>query len=292
MKAIAKKLMNATLTRKLSGRLDRLRQYDEFAFTKILADLLGQEADRRNLDEPARHYLLYCIQRAMYPNFVIADHSRIMMNDAKFIETFRRYSNDNWCSFERKWNLRELLRLVGNVPGNYAECGVYRGGSAHLLCTDARAANREVHLFDSFEGLSAPNDEESGHWSVGDLSVSESSVRENLKEFDCFRTFKGWIPERFHDVSEERYAFVHIDVDLEQPTYDSLAFFYPRLNPQGVLLLDDHGVSTCPGARRAALDYFATRPESVIDLSTGQGLVVKQDESGRSAHPAADPTAP
>ena len=46
----------------------------------------------------------------------------------------------------------------------------------------------------------------------------------------------------------------------------------------GVLLLDDHGSAMCPGARAAALEYFADTPEEVLDLATGQGVVIKQQD--------------
>lgn len=112
MKALVKKLVDKMLGQRVGGALAQLRDYDEFAFTRQVAEALHDEADRRGLDEAARHYLLYCIQREMYPKFVIADHSRVMLDDAQFMRTFARYSDENWTSYERKWNLRELLRLV------------------------------------------------------------------------------------------------------------------------------------------------------------------------------------
>ena len=51
--------------------------------------------------------------------------------------------------------------------------------------------------------------------------------------------------------------------------------FHPRLVPGGVILLDDHGFTTCPGATRAAEEYMAGRPESIIQLTTGQAFIVK-----------------
>lgn len=71
-------------------------------------------------------------------------------------------------------------------------------------------------------------------------------------------------------------------MDLYQPTLDSLEFFYPRMSPGGRILLDDHGLTTCPGATRAAQGYMADRPESIIQLTTGQAFIVK----------AADPVNP
>ena len=50
-----------------------------------------------------------------------------------------------------------------------------------------------------------------------------------LKDFNFIKTYKGWIPERFDEVKDRTFSFVHIDVELYQPTYDSLEFFFPRL---------------------------------------------------------------
>ena len=93
---------------------------------------------------------------------------------------------------------------------------------------------------------------------------------------------KGWIPSRFDEVSHRRFAFVHIDVDLYEPTRDSIAFFYSRLSEGGILLIDDYGFSTCPGATRAVDE--AGLSHTMIALSDGGGFLIK----GLSAVPPAD----
>ena len=65
------------------------------------------------------------------------------------------------------------------------------------------------------------------------------------------------------------------NVDLEQPTSDSIEFFYFRLEPGGILLCDDYGHATCPGATAAADSFLATRPEKMISLGTGGGFLIK-----------------
>ena len=87
---------------------------------------------------------------------------------------------------------------------------------------------------------------------------------------------EGWIPDRFGDVAETRFCFVHLDVDLFQPTRDSLGFFYPRMVDGGLIVCDDYGFETCPGARRAVDEFFADRPEPIgVHLPTGwRGFVV------------------
>jgi len=259
----------------VSGRFERLNSFEREKFIDEASKMLAKEADVRQLDDKSRHYLLYRIQRSLLPSFVIADHGRTLLLDDDFRQVFRKFSDDNWTSYERKWNLKELLKLVKDVEGDFAECGVYRGGSAYLLCDFARTLGRHVHLFDSFEGLSEPLPHESHHWTRGDLLASEELLRSNLSRFNNYTTYQGWIPDRFDDVETLKFSFVHVDVDLEQPTRDSIEFFYPRMPPGAVLLLDDHGYTTCPGARAAAIGFFTSKREEVLDLATGQGLVIK-----------------
>ena len=107
------------------------------------------------------------------------------------------------------------------------------------------------------------------------MHASEELVRARLAQFDAV-VEKGWIPEVFHPARDRRYCFVHIDVDLYAPTLASLEFFYPRLNPGGVLICDDYGFSTCPGATRAVDEFLEDKPEAVVHVPTGQGFFVKR----------------
>ena len=89
-------------------------------------------------------------------------------------------------------------------------------------------------------------------WAAGSLACSPVQVAANLAEFADLVSFHGgWIPERFNDVAEARFCFVHIDVDLLQPTREVLEFFYPRMVAGGLIVCDDYGFDTCPGARHA-----------------------------------------
>jgi O-methyltransferase len=185
---------------------------------------------------------------------------------------------------DRKFVLWSMARSVSHIAGDTAECGVLDGASSYLICA-ARAPGRRTahHAFDSFEGLSAPSPEDrpavetSFTWTAGDLSVSLAEAQEKLGQFDDIRYYKGWIPTRFDEVAERRFSFVHVDVDLYGPTRDSLEFFYPRLTAGGILLCDDYGYHTCPGARRAFDEFISDKPEeTVVHLPTGQGFIVKR----------------
>ena len=182
----------------------------------------------------------------------------------------------------RKFSLYHLLRLIKGIPGDTAECGAYTGLSSYAILSATRGDGRHHHVFDSFAGLSAPTEEDAVSakfilkWRKNDLSAPESVLKQSLAKFPNVHVYKGWIPERFDEVSSRRFAFLHVDVDLYQPTLDSLQFFYPRLVENGLIVCDDYGFSSCPGAYRAMNDYAAEVGSEVVHLPTGQGLLMKR----------------
>jgi hypothetical protein len=191
---------------------------------------------------------------------------------------------------DRRWMLSELLRLVEGVEGDTAECGVFEGSSSYLICkanASLRKNGSRVHyMFDSFEGLSAPSQLDGQHWSSGDLSSNEEVLLKKLSGFSNIKVMKGWIPERFTEIADRNFAFVHIDVDLYQPTFDSLQFFYDRMNSGGIILCDDYGCSTCPGATLAFEEFLRDKTESMIALSGGGGFMIKGVETSASNWPS------
>jgi hypothetical protein len=184
---------------------------------------------------------------------------------------------------DRCYMLLEMARHVRDVPGDVAECGTRYGKSSLFILTGlGQPSGKQFEIFDSFEGLSTPGQgdrDEKGEisWTPGDLAVPEDIVRNNLHAFaDRIHLHKGWIPARFGDVADRKFAFVHVDVDLYEPTRDSVAFFYPRTSSGGVIICDDYGSAYCPGAKKAFDEFFADKPEQIISLPTGQALVIKQ----------------
>ena len=113
------------------------------------------------------------------------------------------------------------------------------------------------------------------HWKKGDIAVDENVTRHNLAMFKNCSYYKGWVPTRFPEVADRRFALVHIDVDLHQPTHDTLEFFYERMNPGGVMICDDYGSAQCPGAKKAVDDFFVGK-ENAFFIPTGQAFIIKR----------------
>jgi O-methyltransferase len=198
------------------------------------------------------------------------------LDDDQFFEFYRRFVPSTRHTADRKYFLRSLLALVSHLPGDTAECGAYDGASSWLICNEFRTSARHHFVFDSCEGLSAPQEVDGEYWKKGDMRAPEAVLRANLEEFPSCTILRGWIPDRFAEVSARQYCFVHVDVDLYQPTLDSLNFFYPRLVSGGILLFDDYGFNFCQGAARAVDETLGDKPEKLIRVPTGQAFIVKQ----------------
>ncbi len=218
---------------------------------------------------------------------------------SKYLETGYRF---NWNSFDwydfdylnkvmatygetgsfntqRRFFIDQSLRLVGHLEGDTAECGVFCGlGSQIILAHNLKADNTpHHHVFDSFEGLSKPDEPDGDYWESGNLSVAKDIVAKNLHKSGNgnFTLYEGWIPERFADVTDKKFRFVHVDVDLYQPTRDSVQFFYDRMVPGGILVCDDYGFKTCPGATQACNEILENKPEKMIYLPDGGGFFIR-----------------
>jgi hypothetical protein len=214
---------------------------------------------------------------AAYPKYKFSEFARIFLEDEEFLAFYMRFMDQgNWHSLDRKYTLNQLLKLTLHLTGDLAECGVYKGASAYLMCQAHSSSKKIVHLFDSFEGLSEPNHIDGDYWKSGALMTSEESLHHTLSEFENYQTYKGWIPERFMEVSNLMFSFLHIDVDLYKPTLDSLEFFYEHMQAGGIILMDDYGFNTCPGTKSAADEFFSNRNEQIVKLPTGQAFVLIQ----------------
>ncbi len=182
---------------------------------------------------------------------------------------------------DRRFTLNQFAKSVRLLRGSTGECGVLNGVGSAVICRTLEHTYRddETHYgFDSFEGLSEPDavDRTKFAWQQkGSLAVPPSVAQENLADFSFCTLVKGWIPTCFQPALNERFRLAHIDLDLYQPTLDSLAFFYPRMNPGGAFVLDDYGHLTCLGVRQAVDEFFADKPERVLETVDGVGFAFK-----------------
>jgi O-methyltransferase len=168
------------------------------------------------------------------------------------------------------------------IPGAFAECGVWRGGSVLamvLTLQELGVRDRDIHLYDTFEGMTAPTEADVSPVSEPALETWKRAQGEGgrpWKEFFDPEQFNeeqvrktllstGYPAERLHLVkgpveqtlpgsAPEQLALLRLDTDWYESTRHELEHLYPRLCDGGVLIIDDYGHSE--GARRAVDEYF------------------------------------
>jgi O-methyltransferase len=193
-----------------------------------------------------------------------------------FVAQYRDISPYTVVSIERCWTLSEMLKQALNVEGDVLEAGVFRGGTARLLKPLVEGADgRTLFLFDSFEGMEKVSETADRHEKGDFADTSLEGVKAVVGAGGRVDFRKGWIPDTFTGLEDRRFCFAHIDLDLYQGILDCLAFVYPRMPTGGVIVLDDYGFPSCPGARKAVEEFFEEKPERPLALMTGQALVVK-----------------
>lgn len=227
----------------------------------------------------ARHALLAAI--AHRSGFMLYNKYLSWLHDEEYRRAWLAFPAAATAPEERRFNLYSIARSIRSVPGDLAECGVLHGAGSHTMLAATEGTDKHLFGFDSFEGLSEPtdidlqSDERTFKWRKHDLPSKLSVTEHNLRAYaDRVTLLPGWIPDRFDAVRDRTFSLVHIDVDLHDPTLASLEFFYPRMSPGGIIVCDDYGFESCPGARAAMDAFFATRPDTIIHLTTGQGMVI------------------
>lgn len=239
------------------------------------------EEDIETLPELVRFNLARDAYKRIWKNSRLPDIGRHIDSDKEFERLFHQVSPEAEYSYERKWDLDQLFKLAKDINGDVAECGTYKGASAFFLGRHIvlGGLSKRLCLFDSFEGLSQPDADDGHWWQLGDLSASTGDVLKTLAPLgDCsfVDLFPGWIPDRFQEVADRRFCFVHIDVDLAQPTLECLRFFYPRMFPGGLIVFDDYGHASCPGVTSVVDEFMAQRPEPVVNLASGGAFILKK----------------
>ena len=175
-------------------------------------------------------------------------------------EAFRNKGNNSLLAHKLEF-LENACQQVATkrIDGLVAEAGVYKGGSARIIAT--AFPKKTVHLFDSFEGMleddKAKDDPQNICHKKGNFSdVSLESVQGYLDDRPNCVFHKGWFPETAKFLTDEKFCFVHLDMDYYQSTKHGIEIFWPRLNKGGIMVIDDWEWIACPGVKQAIFEYF------------------------------------
>lgn len=219
--------------------------------------------------------------RGEYPLFPPSDYWKYSpCFEDWFQQTYSKISYNTVVSEDRCYIIYKFCNHCLHIDGDFAECGVYKGGTAFLIAStlaNNSVYDRQLHLLDTFAGMPAIATEDPSDLKKGDFGdVSLRAVKEYLQMLPLVVFHPGFIPETFEAVKDSKFAFAHIDVDLYQTTKDCCSFFYDRMATGGVMIFDDYGFLAFKYSAKQAVDeFFNDKPEIPIPLPTGQCIVIK-----------------
>lgn len=198
-----------------------------------------------------------------------------------------QYSSPNGITWRYNtliWAARNCLR----VPGDFVECGVFRGDMAWMVTetVDLLNSGKKFFLYDTFTGFSAqyssaadfPGASHFFHYTDKDYKAPEieRDVRNRFQEKNYVEVIKGVVPDILLENAPQRIAFLHLDLNSPKAEIGALEILFDRISPAGIIIFDDYGWRHFQNLKKAADEFMAQRGQVILELPTGQGLVIKR----------------
>lgn len=199
--------------------------------------------------------------------------------DKAFMDIYKRCQPYTMTSAERMYSLYKAIdyTISNDIKGDFVECGVWKGGSSMLIALtllEKGISNRNIYLYDTFEGMSEPTDADiahsgesaqkllSGYDKMGEDSVWCYSPLEAVKANLLSTGYpekhlifvQGKVEDTLPSTTPAVIALLRLDTDWYESTKIEMEKLYPLLQDQGILIIDDFGF--WEGARRAVVEYF------------------------------------
>jgi O-methyltransferase len=204
------------------------------------------------------------------------------MRDERFIEGFsagmgQQYIEDfgGWNIHINQWAAFHALQL----KGDFVECGVNRGilaMSNMVFINFQTLKDRKYYLFDTFCGLDEKLSTAEEYAIAKDVYPDcHEFVVESFKKYPNAVIVKGTVPASLTQVDIERVAYLSIDMNCAIPEVAALEYFWPKLEPSAIVLLDDYGWPGHENQKEAADNFALSVGTKVLSLPTGQGLILK-----------------
>lgn len=231
----------------------------------------------------------YCTL-ADYQKSLLADYRKdwlyadLEADERAIIEKARPYTMT--CP-ERMISLIRAVKYVinNNIPGDFVECGVWKGGSVMIIALtlmETGRRDRKIYLYDTFEGMTQPgredidvygssaipmfdstydSKEKASNWMCSRLHEVRSNVYQTNYPESNFVFISGKVEDTIPRVLPESIAILRLDTDWYESTYHELVHLFPLVSRRGMLIVDDFG--HWEGAKLAVRRYF---DENHIDM--------------------------
>lgn len=208
--------------------------------------------------------------------------------DPEFLPIMESVRQFSMTSIERMYAVYKSIEYLEKaaIPGAIVECGVWRGGSMMVALATLKAlgqTDREIYLFDTFEGLPEPDADvdvdlfgnraidgwipqsrgkKMSNWAYASLEDVKANIESVGYPMERVHFVKGMVEDTVPGTCPGSIALLRLDTDFYSSTVHEMKHLYPNLEKGGVLIIDDYGHFL--GVRRAVDEHFEATGEAVL----------------------------
>jgi predicted O-methyltransferase YrrM len=209
-------------------------------------------------------------------NLITYAHTRGFLTEPRFVAAVLA-SRPEPTELAIVWRTHTLCwaaESVSNLPGDYVECGTYQGYSAEVLMHfTGGLTGRRLWLYDLFDPWGGAGE---GHRLPAHTPELADKVRARFQPWQNVLVTQGKVPEVLAEVAPDQIAFLHIDMNNAEAERGALERLFDRVSKGGIIVLDDYGWNGYRAQKDSADEFMRSRDLSILELPTGQGLVVKR----------------
>jgi O-methyltransferase len=228
---------------------------------------------------------------------IIINHAVELSTDEVKLICYILDNGYSMTSIPRLINTLKSCKYVieNKIPGDFVECGVWRGGNGILAkkIFEAMGSDKKVWMFDTFEGMTEPTNydvraasktsasvkyqetlaENHSEWCYASIEEVRDNCKSSLIDISSVKFIKGDVIKTLavNENLPKEISVLRLDTDWYESTKVELEVLYPILSEKGVLIVDDYGC--WEGARKAIDEYFRNQQHkpllNVVD-STGR----------------------
>ena len=213
------------------------------------------------------------------------------MHDRRFMSSYRRAIKSGHMiggelnvDLHIEWRVAVAIwaaQHACHLPGDFVECGVNTGILSLAICDyiDFNRTGKRFFLFDTYAGIPEAQ-----------MSESERTMKlvSNTKYPDCYEVAKanfepfpnvklvrGVVPESLTTVDIDSVSYLSLDMNISYPEREAIEYFWPRMSPGALVVLDDYGWETYEEQRHTMDEFAKKQGVSILAMPTGQGLIIK-----------------
>lgn len=197
------------------------------------------------------------------------------LHDERFVSAFEAHAENTieqsliWRVYVLCWAARRALA----ADGDFVECGCYTGTTSRILVDylDFATSDKSLYLYDMFD-----HSDDMKHHAMPDHGEDlYDSVCSRFEGFSNVHVVQGSVPGTLAEISPDRIAYLHIDMNNIDAEVGALDLLFDRISTGSTIVLDDYGWLSYQDQKVAHDNFFDERGYQVLELPTGQGLVIK-----------------